>query len=125
MKSRKNFPMKHIVITGANQGIGYHMVRQLLSDGYDITVLDLQTDALSELTNAHLLPLVCDVSDAQQVKKCVGQSISRFGNVDCAIHNACLCTFDRMEQTENTAYRNVLDVNFFGALNLTRAVVRL
>lgn len=33
--------MKNIIITGAAQGIGYFLVRQLLADNYNVAVLDM------------------------------------------------------------------------------------
>lgn len=36
----------NIIITGANQGIGYHIVEELLARGNNVTVLDLETDGL-------------------------------------------------------------------------------
>ena len=114
--------MKHIIISGANQGIGYYMARELLQAGYTVTALDLAIGNLSRLPG-NILPLICDVSDAARVESCVKESVERFGSVDCAIHNACMCTFGPMESTGDATYRQVFDVNYLGALNLTRAVL--
>ena len=35
---------KNIIITGANQGIGYYMAEQLLAEGNKVSVLDIETD---------------------------------------------------------------------------------
>lgn len=85
----------------------------------------MNTDNLSGLCKEYdsLLPMVCDVSDLKQMKICVEESVKRFGSVDCAIHNACLCTFASMEQTEEGTYRDVMDVNYYGALHLSQAVL--
>jgi NAD(P)-dependent dehydrogenase (short-subunit alcohol dehydrogenase family) len=114
--------MKNVIISGANQGIGYYMVEQLLSDGCNVTVLDLEIDNLKKLSG-NILPLICDISDADAVKSCVEESVKRFSSVDCAIHNACICTFDSLEQTSEETYHRVFEVNYFGALNLTKAVL--
>lgn len=118
--------MKNVIITGANQGIGYYFVKQLLEDGYNVTVLDIEIDNLEKLWADYqksLLPLLCDIRDDATVKECVLKSIDEFGSVDCAVHNACICTFDSMEETEEATYKDVFDVNYFGALRLTKAVV--
>lgn len=114
--------MKNIIVTGANQGIGYYFVRQLLKDGYHVTVLDLEINHLEELKEENLLLLNCDVSNLERVKECVAKSAEHFGTIDGAVHNACLCTFDSMENTENEVYKKVFETNYFGALNVTRAV---
>lgn len=117
--------MKNIVITGAGTGIGYFVVKQLLRDGFNITAFDLNIDNLASLEKDYntLLSIKCDVRDAAQVADGVKASVERFGSVDCAVHNACICTFNAMEDTADDTYRDVLNVNYFGALYLTRAVV--
>lgn len=114
--------MKNIIVAGANRGIGYHMVKQLLSDGYCVTVLDLEVDRLDELSG-DLLPLVCDIRDADRVRDCVRESVERFSSVDCAVQNACLCSFLPFEEASDEEYDAVSRVNFYGALHLIRAVL--
>lgn len=117
--------MKNIIITGAANGIGYYMVKQLLVDNYNVTVLDLETDNLNSLGEKckSLLSMSCDVRDIKQMEACVSESIKKYGSVDCAVHNACLCTFESMEQTEEKIYRDVMDVNYYGALHLAQVVL--
>lgn len=118
--------MKNVIITGANQGIGYYLTKQLLEDGYNVTVLDLEVNHLEKLQvvfQRSLLSLLCDIRDDAKVKECVQKSVDEFGSVDCAVHNACICTFESMEDTQEATYKDVFDVNYFGALRLTKAVV--
>jgi gluconate 5-dehydrogenase len=56
-------------------------------------------------------------------KKEIKASISKFGSIDVAIHNACLCTFNAMTETDYRIYNDVFDVNYFGALRLTKSVL--
>lgn len=117
--------MKNIIITGASQGIGYYITEQLLSDGYNVTVLDLTIESLNNLSQQYssLLPIVCDVRDLTTLKAAIEESINKFGPIDCAIHNACICTFDSMEETDESIYKEVFDVNYFGALHLAQSVL--
>ena len=117
--------VKNIVITGAANGIGYFLIKQLLAESYNVTVLDLEIDTLSSLCKEYdsLHTMVCDVRDLKQVETCVGESIKKYGSIDCAIHNACLCTFESMEKTEEETYHDVMEVNYFGALHLSQAVL--
>lgn len=41
--------MKNIIISGANQGIGYYMVEELLNNGYNVTVLDIEINNIKTL----------------------------------------------------------------------------
>ena len=42
--------MANIIITGANQGIGYYFTEQALKDGNRVAVLDIETDHLKDLS---------------------------------------------------------------------------
>ena len=45
--------MSNIIITGANQGIGYFLVEQLLKENNKVAVLDLETDNLAKLKETY------------------------------------------------------------------------
>ena len=116
----------NILITGANQGIGYYMTTELLKRGNNVTVLDLEVTELLKLTSEYpskLLLIECDVRDEAGINKAVNKSISAYGVIDIAIHNACLCTFNSVAETDYVVYRDVFDVNYFGALRLAKSVL--
>ena len=118
--------MAKIIITGGNEGIGFYMTSQFLSDGHIVSVLDISLDNLQDLKSMYndaLLLYECDVSDSERVHLCVDDTISVFGRVDYAIHNACKCLFTSFDETTNDDYKNVFDVNYYGAINLTRVVI--
>jgi NAD(P)-dependent dehydrogenase (short-subunit alcohol dehydrogenase family) len=119
--------MKRVLITGANKGIGYSMARQLLSDGYAVSVIDIDTDNLEELKKDYkgrLLPLRCDVRNGAAMAKAVALSARTFGGIDIAVHNACRCGFRPADETGFPEYRDIFDVNFYGALRLARLALR-
>lgn len=118
--------MSNILITGANQGIGYFMVKELLQSGNTVTVIDLETDKLEELKKDFpdvLLPIKSDVRSADEINYAVELAVKSFGEIDIAVHNACLCTFKNLGETGFETYQNVFDVNYFGAVRLTKAVL--
>lgn len=118
--------MANVVIVGANQGIGYYIVERLLMKGYSVTVLDIVTDQLSSLVKRyprHCQALVADACDESGIEEGVRQAVVRFGRIDAAIHNACMCTFGTLTQTSLEVYKSVLDVNMLGAVRLTKAVL--
>ncbi len=118
--------MSNVVITGAGRGIGYYMAEQLLADNHQVAVLDLEIDGLAKLKSRYgscLNCCTCDVTDADAVNQAVALAAKEFGSIDCAVHNACKCTFAGMEDTNEDTYKSVFDVNYFGALHLTGAVL--
>ncbi len=118
--------MRSIILTGGNDGIGFFMAEQLLKDGDRVAVLDISTDRIETLKAQYedrLIVCKCDVSDVHAVQSCTDQIELQWGAVDIAVHNACICLFTDLAQTSNDDYRRVFEVNFIGAVNLTRAVL--
>lgn len=118
--------MANILIVGANQGIGYYLAEKLLESGNFVTVLDVQTDAVLALKEKYpksLLPVIADARELSSIENGVKQAIRHFGNIDIAVHNACLCTFEKEDDTGYEVYQNVMDVNYFGALRLAKTVL--
>ena len=118
--------MANILIAGADQGIGYHLAERLLELGNFVTVLDIQTDAVEALKEKYpktVLSVIADVRNLSSIENGVRQAVEHFGDIDIAIHNACLCTFESEHDTGYEVYQNVMDVNYFGALRLTKTVL--
>lgn len=118
--------MASIVITGANQGIGYYMAEQLLEAGHKVAVLDLEIGNIQSLKDKYkdnLLCFIADVREQAQVETAIAEMVACFHTVDIAVHNACLCTFEMEANTDIDTYRSVMNVNYFGALNVAKTVL--
>ena len=118
--------MANVLIVGADQGIGYYLVKRLLQLENTVTVLDLQITAIDILKEKYqdtVLPIVADARNLSSIENGVHNAIEHFGDIDIAIHNACLCTFASEHDTGYEVYQNVMDVNYFGALRLTKTVL--
>ena len=118
--------MANVLIVGADQGIGYYLVERLLELENTVTVLDLQITAIDILKEKYqdtVLPIVADARNLSSIENGVHSAIEHFGDIDIAIHNACLCTFASEHNTGYEVYQNVMDVNYFGALRLTKTVL--
>lgn len=118
--------MASIIIVGGNQGIGYYLAENLLDGGERVAALDVETDRIAELQPRfadRLRVVEADARDDQSVFEGVQKAYDCFGSIDVAIHNACLCTFKSEPDTDIDTYRRVMDVNYFGALRLAKAVL--
>lgn len=116
----------NVLIVGANRGIGYYMVERLLAKGHSVTVLDVETDALCAFERGYpsmFQAIAADARDEQAIARGVREAVVRFGRIDAAVHNACHCTFDVESATDISTYQDVMDVNYFGALRLAKAVL--
>lgn len=125
MRKKQALP-RVIIIVGANRGIGYYMVKYLLELGNFISVLDVETDNLNELREKYpdkFISIIADAAKDEDIKNGVSETIKQFGKIDIAVHNACLCTFESESNSNYELYDKVMDINFFGALRLSKAVL--
>lgn len=116
----------NILVTGANQGIGYYMVEELLKQGHNVTVIDIEITELENFVKKYpgkMLSILCDVRNVNDIQQAVMRSVNTYGNIDIAVHNACLCTFNSMAETDYDVYTDVFNINYFGALRLAKCVV--
>ena len=124
--AKKQAAPRVIIIVGANRGIGYYVVKHLLELGNFISVLDIETDNLKNLKENYpdkLFAITADAAKDEDIKNGVYETIKQFGKIDIAVHNACLCTFESEPDSDYGLYNKVMDINFFGALRLSKAVL--
>ncbi len=115
-----------VVITGANAGIGYHLMKGVVENGYRVAGLDVTDDAIrafQEANSRRVRPIVADVADADAVGDAVGSVIDAWGRIDILVNNAAVATLGRIEDRSLADSRREFAVNVFGYLHTIRAVL--
>ena len=86
---------KIILITGGSDGLGYASAELLSSEGANVVICGRRGDYLSEKakiisekTNNEVLPIQADVSKADDCKRLVEETISKFKKIDVLVNNA-------------------------------------
>lgn len=113
---------RNIIITGANNGIGLALTQSLLEMGDCIVTLDLEINNLDQ-THPSLLSFRCDVTQPQQIQTVIDKVLTQWGSIDILINNACLALFLPFEERCLDDIRCEFEVNYFGYLNMIRAVL--
>jgi NAD(P)-dependent dehydrogenase (short-subunit alcohol dehydrogenase family) len=113
---------RNILITGANNGIGLAMTRALLEMGDHVAGLDFSLENLSARTT-NLIPFTCDVSDPARIQIVMDEVLHQWAGVDILVNNACLALYIPFEQRSLEDIRREFEVNYFGYLNMIRAVL--
>ncbi len=114
------------VITGGARGIGLAAGQWFLAQGHRIALLDIDADTLANtakvLNNAtHVLTVLCDVSDPEQVQAAVDKVAAHFGRIDALVNNAGVAVFKPIAQTTFAEWRHVMATNLDGAFLCTQA----
>ncbi|KAJ7173008.1 hypothetical protein C8R43DRAFT_1209228 [Mycena crocata] len=116
------------LITGASSGFGRAVTEEVLQNG-DVAVATLRTPAdLDDLAAAHpdrLLVVKCDVTKSEEIIAAFASAIAKFGRVDVVFNNAGYGIVGEIEATPEDAARALFDVNFWGAVAVSREAVRV
>lgn len=107
------------VVTGGTSGIGLAIVKEFVRKGYVVYALARREAELPE--GAHFIP--CDVTDESSCAAAVKEIISRDRRIDVLVNNAGFGISGAVEFTELADAKRQFDVNFFGMVNMTKAVL--
>ncbi len=111
------------IVTGAAQGIGAAIARELAKHGHKVVVADLNEDgakAVAAQIDGHAVRT--DVSDPEQVKALRDEVLSKFGRVDILVNNAAIVPFVPWEDITFEEWRRVMSVNLDGLFLMIRAI---
>jgi short-subunit dehydrogenase len=116
------------LVTGAGNGMGRQLVISLIKRGAKVAALDIDESALVETArlsggnSSNLKSLVIDLTDEAKVAMLPDQIAKDFSAIDLLINNAGIIQpFVRINQLEKKVANRVMQINFFGPLNLIKA----
>lgn len=128
-----NTPLFHnqvAIVTGAGQGIGLEIARQLANQGAGIILNDidpkLATDAAEEIRakGGECIAFAGDSSDPEIINGMVEEAVKCFGKLTIAVANAGITLFGDFFEYPAESLRNVLHVNLEGSFLLAQAAAR-
>jgi len=108
------------VITGISSGIGRATAAELAQHGFRVFGT-VRVPGSTELPGVE--PVVLDVRDDESVKRGVEEILAKTGRIDVLVNNAGSSIVGAIEETDTAQARDLFDVNFFGAVGVTRAVL--
>jgi NAD(P)-dependent dehydrogenase (short-subunit alcohol dehydrogenase family) len=112
-------------ITGAGRGMGVHFVRAALAAGHQVVATGRRPEAVEQAIGANesLLAVKLDITVPADAEAAIQAALERFGRIDVLINNAASFQAGFFEEVSPEQFRAQMEVNFFGALNVTRAVL--
>lgn len=114
-------PRPLALVTGASSGIGEAAAIAFVEAGYDVVGTSRNSAGTVSPVGVTLLDL--DVGSDDSVAALVDDVIGRFGRIDVLVNNAGIGAGGAAEESSVEQARRVFDVNFFGLIRMTKAVL--
>ena len=117
------------VVTGGAQGIGYAVAERMLRSGatvvlWDINGIQLRRAAADLAALGPIDTAVVELTDEPSVEAATHAAIVAHGRIDALVNSAYVPgRFGPVESADLDDWRGTLDVNLFGTMQLTQAVI--
>jgi NAD(P)-dependent dehydrogenase (short-subunit alcohol dehydrogenase family) len=119
---------KNIVVTGAAQGVGLGIVEELLSQGANVVMLDLDSNTLSASADkagangdGTVLSFATDVTDIDGVRSTFASAREKLGSLDGLVNNAGIIHMGSAATSTNDDWLSQMNVNVVGVVNCSNA----
>ncbi|HEY9619831.1 MAG TPA: oxidoreductase [Crinalium sp.] len=114
------------LITGSSTGLGRALAEAVLAEGDRVIVTARNPDKIQDLAQQYpqTAKAVClDVTDPVTIQTAVQNGLEAFGRIDVLVNNAGYGLMGAIEEVSDQQIRDQFETNFFGLLNVTRAVI--
>lgn len=108
-------------VTGVSRGFGKTLCEELLAHGH--RVVGTTRNGSSDTAHENLTVMQLDITDARQTEQVIQQAIEKLGRIDVAVNNAGFGMVGAVEEVSTEEAQATFDTNFFGTLNVIRAVL--
>lgn len=132
LRSRRRIELmgRVVVITGASSGLGLLLARGAARRGARVVVIARDGEAVDRVARELIdegavesMAVAADITDRQAVTSAIDQVISHFGRIDVLINNAAVMMVGPLESLTFDDLKNVHDVNFWGGVHCSLAVL--
>ena len=117
------------IVTGGGQGIGRGIALALAAAGADVAIFETNAGAGAtvakevEALGRRALALTVDVTDLARVEAATAEVTAAFGRLDVLVNNAGWTPNEPFAGSAPDTWRRVVEVNYMGVLNCTRAAL--
>jgi NAD(P)-dependent dehydrogenase (short-subunit alcohol dehydrogenase family) len=113
-------------LTGSSRGLGRQIAEAVLADGNRLVATARNPASLADLADRYgsaVLPVALDVTDPAAAQAAVTAGTGAFGRIDVVVNNAGYANLAAVEDISLADFREQVDANFFGVVNVTKAAL--
>lgn len=114
---------KTVLVTGASAGIGRATAIYLAQNGYNVYGAARRTEKMEDLKIFDIKPISLDVTNTESAQACIEEVFKEAGSIDVLVNNAGFGSEGAIEDVTIEDAKYQMDVNVFGAMNLTQLVL--
>ena len=114
------------LVTGSASGLGRNIAEAVLESGDRLVATARDPRRLDDLVNKfgeRVRAVSLDVADESAAQAAVQVALDAFGRLDVVVNNAGFGDIAPFEQLSAERFKAVIDTNFYGVVNVTRACV--
>jgi NAD(P)-dependent dehydrogenase (short-subunit alcohol dehydrogenase family) len=122
----EDFMEKVWLITGSSRGLGRALAEAVLAAGDKLVATARNPAQLAHLVDRHghrVRAVALDVNDARAAGNAIKDAIEAFGRLDVVVNNAGYANVNSIEDMAAEDFRQQIETNFFGVVNVTRAAL--
>jgi NAD(P)-dependent dehydrogenase (short-subunit alcohol dehydrogenase family) len=119
------------IITGGSGGLGVVMAQGLAKAGADVVLVGRNQDKLNEaakqvaeVAGQAALPVVCDVTNKQDVERMVAEVLAAYGRIDILINNAGINVRQPIAELDEETWNRIQKTNLTAPLFCSQAVFK-
>lgn len=121
------FSGRVVWITGASSGIGEALAMEFAKVGARLVLSARRQGELERVAkqcaSTEVMTLPLDLAKSDDFEKLTAEVLARFGQVDVMVHNGGISQRSWVKDTAMSVHRRLMEVNFFGTVALTRALL--
>ncbi len=114
------------LVTGSASGLGRSIAEAVLASGDRLVATARDPHRLVDLVRKYgdqIRTAPLDVADEAAAHRAVQAAVDAFGRLDVVVNNAGYGDIAPFEQVSSARFKALIDTNFFGVVNLTRAAL--
>lgn len=120
-----------VIITGSTRGIGLATAKEFIKNDDYVVIFCRHQNHVEQATKElkmhgspdHILSLVGDVRNLNDVRNVIKATLRSFGRIDLLINNAGIGLFKTIEETTEQEWDDVLEINLKGQFLFAQAVL--
>jgi len=113
-------------VTGSSRGLGRALVEEILAAGDKVVATARKPEELANLAKIHgdkIRIVELDVTSSADAERAVAEAVDAFGRLDVVVNNAGYGFQGAFEEMTADEFKGQIDTNFWGVVNVTRAVL--